>query len=679
MRFPFLRIRFLLALSVLFLPLLLAGCSGGKKSGSDPAAASTASPSSRGAAHFTIRWPQPAASRLIPLAASSIGIVLSDASGKTVASQIVVRPPAGQDASVISFPVLPVGQVTVVATAYPNADGTGTAQASGTVGLTIVADQNTDATLTMGSTIASVVVASSASDVTAGDTLTFTATALDVSGAVVLTSGSTWAWSSDNTNVLTVSGSGPQITATGLAAGSAHVHAVETESNQSAHVGVTVAPRSVGSVGLAKDAPWPKLLNNARNTARSASGGTQAAVGTLKWQAQIAAQGGGISHSAVVGADGTVYVGSADTLDLSAEDPYLYALHPDGSVKWKYPVGLGFYAPVLGANNTVYVGARANAEPDQPVYVYALNAATGILRWKHKITNPRFQGLPSPNARIFTSITSALALASDGTVYVGASDRVNFYDPVASIDAGYIVAINSNGTQKWLYEGRMVGNYFFTGSIAIGADETLYIGSNISYAHHDGVIEGGSPGYFSYVNAINPDGTLKWSYLIRDAFITNTVLGADGTVYAAAAGGLYALDPSGSFRWKSTQTSASAPAIGSDGTLYFTPSHRLGSLVALNPDGNLKWKRDPDTDEAFATTPALGADGTLYIGGRRYLGNSERPDEYLFALNSDGTTKWKTKTGKVPSGSYVESSSPSIGADGTVYLGFNDGYLYAVQ
>jgi len=64
------------------------------------------------------------------------------------------------------------------------------------------------------------------------------------------------------------------------------------------------------------------------------------------------------------------------------------------------------------------------------------------------------------------------------------------------------------------------------------------------------------------------------------------------------------------------------------------------------------------------SSPAVGADGTIYVGSRDYN---------LYALNPDGTQKWKFATnGEV-------WSSPAVGADGTMYVGSADGNVYALH
>jgi len=52
------------------------------------------------------------------------------------------------------------------------------------------------------------------------------------------------------------------------------------------------------------------------------------------------------------------------------------------------------------------------------------------------------------------------------------------------------------------------------------------------------------------------------------------------------------------------------------------------------------------------------------------VGSSDRK---LYAIDSNGNSKWAFATG-----SYI-NSSPTIGSDGTVYVGSYDGKLYAIN
>jgi glucose dehydrogenase len=78
--------------------------------------------------------------------------------------------------------------------------------------------------------------------------------------------------------------------------------------------------------------------------------------------------------------------------------------------------------------------------------------------------------------------------------------------------------------------------------------------------------------------------------------------------------------------------------------------------------GTLKWKYE--IGDWTESSPAIGADGTIYVGSI---------DHYLYAINLDKTLKWRYKTGD------LVDSSPTIGKDGTIYAGSSDYYLYAIN
>lgn len=63
---------------------------------------------------------------------------------------------------------------------------------------------------------------------------------------------------------------------------------------------------------------------------------------------------------------------------------------------------------------------------------------------------------------------------------------------------------------------------------------------------------------------------------------------------------------------------------------------------------------------------AIGKDGTIYFGS---------DDNHIYALNPDGSEKWRFKMNGVDD----MDSSPAIGEDGTIYVGSRDGNLYAIH
>jgi len=105
-----------------------------------------------------------------------------------------------------------------------------------------------------------------------------------------------------------------------------------------------------------------------------------------------------------------------------------------------------------------------------------------------------------------------------------------------------------------------------------------------------------------------------------------------------------------------------SPALSSDEkTLYIgTSSGLLGNHVQ---------------DQVFV---AIGKDGCVYFGI-----NTGNPTSAFFALNYDGTLKWKFEPSDLPDDvpftHFDIYSSPAIGSDGVVYFGQEFGRVYALN
>ncbi|MGB9760028.1 MAG: PQQ-binding-like beta-propeller repeat protein [Thermoproteota archaeon] len=289
--------------------------------------------------------------------------------------------------------------------------------------------------------------------------------------------------------------------------------------------------------------------------------------GTLRWRYNTDYP---VVSSPAIGSDGTIYVGSNDYC--------LYAINPDGTLRWRYETNSYVVSsPAIGSDGTIYVGSDDN-------YFYAINP-DGTLKWRYSTSG---------------WVESSPAIGSDGTIYVGSWDY-------------YLYAINPNGTLKWRYKT----DYRIRSSPAIGSDGTIYVGSDDSYLY-----------------AINPDGTLKWRYETDFWIDSSPAIGSDGTIYVGSWDYyLYAINPNGTLKWRYRTSNyiRSSPAIGSDGTIYVGSEDHY--LYAINPDGTLKWRYG--TYSYVHSSPAIGSDGTIYVGSW---------DNYLYAINPNGTLKWRYLT-----------------------------------
>lgn len=323
----------------------------------------------------------------------------------------------------------------------------------------------------------------------------------------------------------------------------------------------------IGTGGLA-DSPQPGFQNNNNHTGQSNYSGPQTNTTFWNYNTGSAIYGYG---SPTIGADGTIYIGK--------DTGVLYAINPDGTLKWNYTAGgLLRSSPTIGADGTIYFISGS--------IIYALNY-NGTQKWNYTMGGSTYA---SP------------AISADGTIYIGSGDK-NLY------------AINPDGTLKWTYltEPGVSYNGLHYSSPAIGADGTIYIGSQNGRFY-----------------AFNPDGTLKWKYKATLSYIRSSPsIGADGTIYFTA-DDLYAMNPDGTLKWKNNATSGSSwstPAIGTDGTIYV--SRGTGYLNAFNPDGTLKWTYNTGKT-MYYTSAAIGADGIIYFGSYN-----------MYAMNPDGTLKWQ--------------------------------------
>ncbi len=96
---------------------------------------------------------------------------------------------------------------------------------------------------------------------------------------------------------------------------------------------------------------------------------------------------------------------------------------------------------------------------------------------------------------------------------------------------------------------------------------------------------------------------------------------------------------------------------------YGIQSTGLSPINTSAITGTVKWKYT--TGNSVFSSPAIGSGGTIYIGSQ---------DDYVYALNpADGSVKWKYLTGG------WLMSSPAIGADGTIYIGSFDYSVYAIH
>gem|GEM_PF-754876 len=318
-------------------------------------------------------------------------------------------------------------------------------------------------------------------------------------------------------------------------------------------------------------------------------------------------------------------------------------------IKWSCDSGFWYSSlcPVIDSNGTIYggTGSRLNAiNPDSSAkwnstLEYDLGSCAPAIGMDGTIYASNDKGkLYSVNAKghvwwtfdagEFTRLTSP-TIGSDGTIYAGSTGNK-------------LYAIMPDGSEKW--EFSVSGNIY--AAPAIGPDGTIYVET-----YSDGKLY-----------AVTPNGVKKWEVAIKDWFVSGISIGLDGTVYVTSdSDTVYAFSPDGLKKWEFNTIGSiySTPAIGADGTAYVGCRNML---YALNQNGTEKWKL-PFAEYSCPTSVIVDSQGTIYVG----LESGE-----FHAINPNGTEKWSIG---MLGGLY---STPAIGSDGVIYLGSNDGILYAI-
>jgi len=272
--------------------------------------------------------------------------------------------------------------------------------------------------------------------------------------------------------------------------------------------------------------------------------------GTEKWRYPVV-WGKRYWLAPAVSADGTIYFTAFD---------YLYALDPDGSLKWSYKTGLSAKVPAFGSDGTVYVTDTNK--------LFALSSE-GEWIWDYQYPTSEF---------------TDPVIGTDGTIYLGC---IGFLDSWHGI-----LAVNPNGTLEWKYETS--DNVHTTLSLGYGG--VIYFGT-----------------YDKYLNALYPDGTFMWRFDTRSKVYFPPSVGPDSTLYFGEFSYyFYAVDYYGNLKWwHPIRVTNSSPAIGADGTIYVEDSG--SDLFAFSPEGDVLWQYP--LGGGANTSPAIAPDGTIYLSG----------------------------------------------------------------
>ena len=301
-------------------------------------------------------------------------------------------------------------------------------------------------------------------------------------------------------------------------------------------VGPAVSVPPADAAPTQAGAPWPTMRHDTANTGRSPIAARWH--GDRPWSF---ATGRGIFSSPVIGADGAIYVGSADRS--------FYALEPDGRERWRIRTG------------GIIDAAAAIGRFDRRLRTAPLTFGSGDERLYHVRTDRRrlsqarrvlwtFRASRRPaTTQLVNWWEGNVGLAPDGTIMAGNTGGAAY----ALTPAGRLRWAFQTGNSVWTTPAFSPGGASFWGSLDFRA--------------------------FS----LDRHGRERWSKPAAGYFVSSPALGADGTVHVASFDrSLYALDPaSGAVRWSfATRDHVYAsPALGRDGSVYVGSTD--GSVYAL--------------------------------------------------------------------------------------------------
>ena len=389
---------------------------------------------------------------------------------------------------------------------------------------------------------------------------------------------------------------------------------------------------SFNSPATFAETPWPKFRHDLLNSGTVVNPLVAMNTGQLLWMFPAAndlAKGPFAASPVINGGTTTpprIYIGSTDG--------YMYAVEPATGIQ---DPTFYFVSP-SSITSTALVTQRFGADAlffgggDGDLWGIDSTGIVQVTNWPSSVT-----GFLSSSPTIGTT---------DGTIY-GASL------------SGFIAAVCPNGVERFLLSTSGIQS-----SPAIGPDFILYYG-----------------GDDRQLRAVSNTGVLQWTFSTSGPILNAPVLTvADGVttaIYVADnAGSIYKVGINGlpvpDFKFSNpggvvpVGPIQSSPALAGD-RLYVGSDD--GNLYAVDATtGAVVWAFH--TDGSIISSPAVatgGAEPVIVVGSN---------DGNLYFVLDSGASPTPMMT--FPIGAAVRSS-PTIATDGTVYVGADDGRLYAIH
>lgn len=324
------------------------------------------------------------------------------------------------------------------------------------------------------------------------------------------------------------------------------------------------------SVPLDASSPWPEMRHDPRNSGFASIVGTYR--GDRPWTFFT---GRGIFSTPVIGGDGTVCIGSADT--------FMYAINPNGTLRWRIETGglidaagaLSAFDPALGSAPLTFGSAD-----DTLYHVTTPSSGQPRILWTFRASVPPVAG------QQVDWWEGNVAVGPGGTLYAGNT-------------GGTAYAVSPQGSQVWAYTA---GNSLWT-TPAFAADGSSFWGS-----------------LDLHVYRLGPTGMRTWSTIVPGYVVSSPAIGlapagaGQEIVYVGSSNGkLYAINAgAGTLRWV-YDTTPQNPYLRVRNNLNGSPALGSTGVYIGGEDGDVQYvpydyclhRRDPRC--ATVPGPALAA------------------------------------------------------------------------
>jgi outer membrane protein assembly factor BamB len=313
--------------------------------------------------------------------------------------------------------------------------------------------------------------------------------------------------------------------------------------------------------------------------------------------------------SIAVAPDGTIFAGAFNAL---------FAIKPDGTLKWKKPMAGSLFVSTDGSNQLYIASSRG--------FMFGLSG-DGTINFDPGLGVTELDAPPAIGA-------------SENVLFVNfVGDIWNFRPPISN---------RATWSHSTFREGAISADYVLPGEAQMGQIPTK--ASPVIYDDETVILP-----RQRWLHLFNQDGTPVWINELTAGYLGPAALDEDGTIYVGDdRQALYAVNRHGDLKWKFVPDGSlvGSAVVGADHTVYFSTG---SSMYALGPDSSVKWQVKPPA--SFTTGPILTADGTIYVGG----------PSGIFAYSADGASKWAMRSKSV-------NGALNLAGDGTIY--FACGYYW---